>query len=364
MKKNIIKKLEKLRNEYKNQNPDFKYSGRYYFRLQFVYEECFSKTTSSTIHLQNVDIIKCLNWFCENNCITPIEKILSNLETNSGNLAMEYCIYILADKTIIRFDNDENEIDILYNEDNSNLYFDLAEHFLTYRLEKKKVIEQILSILTFDGKELVTKKFNLKSEPINLNTNYNDDFIKVDKTIRDRLLCGNSKGVVLLHGLPGTGKTSYLRHLIRTVSKEIIFMPTDLTSNLTSPMFMAFLLKHKESILVIEDAEKIISKRDGIRNSVVSGLLNLTDGLLSDVLNIQVVCTFNTCLTTIDEALLRKGRLLAKYDFGKLTSKKATELSQKIGINKVYNSSTKLADVYYEELENYSNQNKKKVIGF
>jgi len=36
----------------------------------------------------------------------------------------------------------------------------------------------------------------------------------IDKSIRDRLSTENDKGIVLLHGLPGTGKTTYLRHLI------------------------------------------------------------------------------------------------------------------------------------------------------
>ncbi|MGO8056094.1 hypothetical protein, partial [Rhizobium leguminosarum] len=62
-------------------------------------------------------------------------------------------------------------------------------------------------------------------------------------------------------------------------------------------------------------------------SSSVSNLLNISDGLLADFLNVQLVCTFNSSLTFIDTALLRKGRLIAKYEFGKLGITKAQLLS-------------------------------------
>jgi hypothetical protein len=71
--------------------------------------------------------------------------------------------------------------------------------------------------------------------------------------------------------------------------------------------------------------------RKANQNSSVSNLLNISDGLLADFLNVQLICTFNSSLTTVDSALMRKGRLIAKYEFGKLSVRKAQRLSDRLG---------------------------------
>ena len=61
-------------------------------------------------------------------------------------------------------------------------------------------------------------------------------------------------------------------------------------------------------ILIIEDAERVISDRESNGSPAgVSNILNLTDGILGDCLNIQVIATFNMKREKIDQALLRKG---------------------------------------------------------
>jgi SpoVK/Ycf46/Vps4 family AAA+-type ATPase len=89
---------------------------------------------------------------------------------------------------------------------------------------------------------------------------------------------------------------------------------------LSEPSIIPFLMKHKNSVLVIEDAERVISERQGNGSSAgVSNILNLTDGILGDCLNIQIIATFNMARERIDSALLRKGRLVAEHKFDKLT---------------------------------------------
>ena len=90
-------------------------------------------------------------------------------------------------------------------------------------------------------------------------------------------------------------------------------------------------MKNQNSILVIEDAEELLVSREQESNSAISMLLNLTDGLLGASLGIQVICTFNTHLTKIDKALLRKGRLKSLYKFEPLSIPKSKALLTKIG---------------------------------
>lgn len=100
-----------------------------------------------------------------------------------------------------------------------------------------------------------------------------------------------------------------------------------------NPEFIDLLIDNPNSILIIEDAENIIMDRRYQANSSVSNLLNISDGLLSDFLNVQLICTFNSELSLVDKALLRKGRLIAKYEFGKLTQAKSDALSKHLGYN-------------------------------
>ena len=112
-----------------------------------------------------------------------------------------------------------------------------------------------------------------------------------------------------------------------------------------NPEFMDLLLDNPNSVLVIEDAENIIMERRYSSHSSVSNLLNISDGLLSDCLNVQIICTFNSAIEMVDTALLRKGRLIARYEFGKLEPQKATALSKHLGVEKEYHLPASLAEI-------------------
>ena len=92
----------------------------------------------------------------------------------------------------------------------------------------------------------------------------------------------------------------------------------------------------------------------------------MTDGLLSDCVNISIICTFNTSSSNIDQALLRKGRLFYHYNFDKLSVEKSKLLAGKL--NKIIDikEPMSLADIYFAE-ENVNVQNikkERKTIGF
>jgi len=60
----------------------------------------------------------------------------------------------------------------------------------------------------------------------------------------------------------------------------------------------------------------------------------------------QIICSFNTDVSKIDKALLRKGRLIAKYDFRDLSVAKANALSKKLGSQTTFSSATPLTAIY------------------
>ena len=101
-----------------------------------------------------------------------------------------------------------------------------------------------------------------------------------------------------------------------------------------------------EIILLLEDAEEILTKGMYERPQAVSNILNMTDGLLNDYMQMQIISTFNTDLKMIDQALKRAGRLMVSHKFDKLTAEQANKLSEKIGSIKRFEAGATLAEIY------------------
>ena len=81
-----------------------------------------------------------------------------------------------------------------------------------------------------------------------------------------------------------------------------------------------------------------------LRN-IAHSAIDISDGLLADFLNVQIICTFNSSLTLVDSALLRKGRLIAKYEFGKLNIRKAQNLSKHFGFDAIITKPMTIAEI-------------------
>ena len=62
-----------------------------------------------------------------------------------------------------------------------------------------------------------------------------------------------------------------------------------MTEDLTSPSFIDFMINQKDSILVIEDAEKLIRPRESGASNGISNLLNVTDGILGDIMKLKII---------------------------------------------------------------------------
>jgi len=206
--------------------------------------------------------------------------------------------------------------------------------------------------------------FDVKKIKVNLEENYNEGFPLISEDIVKGLNDKKKSNLVILSGEPGTGKTTYIRYLTSKIKKNIIFIAPDMVQSITSPAFIPFLIKNNNAVLIIEDAEPALKSRVDGRTGGVSNVLNLTDGLLSDCLSISIVATFNTIEKNIDEALLRKGRLLKNYKFERLEVEKSRKLLERMGRKDIeVKEPMTLADIYYEDDNNNHLYNKRK-IGF
>jgi SpoVK/Ycf46/Vps4 family AAA+-type ATPase len=261
------------------------------------------------------------------------------------------------DKGIIYYDPKDEK-------DKDSLFYTLLGLLKPYK--KPKVTKNKIYIVYNTPHGFDKIGFDVKKIDVDINENYNNNFLEMSEQIIEGLNSRNKTNLVILSGDPGTGKTTYIRYLTSHLKKNIIFIPPDMVDSITDPGFIPFLMKNNDSILIIEDAEPALEKRgSGGRSSAVSNVLNLTDGLLSDCLKISIVATFNTGTKNIDEALTRKGRLLMNYKFEKLCIEKSIKLLEKLGHKdvKVIKPMT-LADIYYYGIDNNTKEMEIKKTGF
>lgn len=233
-------------------------------------------------------------------------------------------------------------------------------------LEKYSSEQAKVSILLKEHGSLVLKTQKITPYPLDLHTMYADDFLPVHQRIYHSL-AHDSKGVVLLHGIAGSGKTNYIKWLTSQVpDKKFIFVPTNMIAMLTDPSFMGLLLEHRNAVLVLEDCENYIAERtiDNANTDVVSSILNIADGMLSDILECQFICTFNSDISKIDSALLRKGRLIAEYKFKELSVEKSNAYLVSLGKDITVDSPHSLAELTNIDTQSFKEKVVTKKIGF
>lgn len=197
---------------------------------------------------------------------------------------------------------------------------------------------------------------------INIENLYNDSFEIVHAKILKELAKKNHKGLILLHGDYGTGKSTYIEYLIQKFrKKKFILVPSYIAEKIDSPDLISVFTRYPNSVFIIEEAEKLVRSRE--QDSSIAGLLNSSSGLLGNLLNSIFILTFNTNESTIDPALLRKGRLILSYKFEKLTVEKAKQLLSLLGKDANIDSPMSVAEIYNLEENQFSKPDTRR-IGF
>lgn len=311
------------------------------------------------IHTKNMQ-----NWLIENHQNDIVDFYYNKrFFEKSKKLDYDDLYFFLYDDLMVYIDNNMSQVRLLFKKTAIEKVNYIHSQIIKFKKRKAKHQPEI-SLLVHGMQGIETKSMNINKPKMNISDNYNDDFAEVHKIIYKRLTKKNDKGLVLLHGKPGTGKTSYIRYLIAQLKKDVIFIPPNMANSLTSPTLISVLIDNPNSVLVIEDAENIVVDREQDGNSPVSTLLNISDGLLADCLNMQIICSFNTDISKIDSALMRKGRLIAKYEFLELHTDKAQKLSNKLGYDTHITHPMSLTAIYNQNERDFQQISKSKTIGF
>ena len=220
------------------------------------------------------------------------------------------------------------------------------EEFAKWVVERKG--NSKVSILIRKNGSLVANKVSFKPPIIDdLELNYGTGFGKVHEKIMTKLDARDGK-LMIFSGTTGSGKSTYLKYLSSICNREFIFVPVGMAGSLSGEELLPLLVDHKEAVLIIEDAEQVIRPRGSDGNdSGISCLLNLSDGILGSLLKTTIILTFNAGDQAVDKALLRRGRLSFRHDFGKLSVESAKRLAKMLGKDETtITTDTSLADVY------------------
>lgn len=324
----------------------------------------YFNTIPNFIHEINIDCKKANKWFLSNYKSEIKDSYFSKIYYGQNKRAeLDDIFYFIYDDLIVDFDTNCSRVRFLFKKTKITKVDLLIADIRKFK-KRKAGSKPEISLLINSKNGIDTKSLKIAKPKWNIEDNYNDDFLEIHQTIRKRLSKKNDKGLVLLHGKPGTGKTSYIRYLISNIKKEVIFLPPNMANAITNPDLISILIDHPNSIFVIEDAENIIIDREKNGHSPVSALHNISDGLLADCLNIQVICSFNTDISKVDNALLRKGRLIAKYEFKELEVQKAQSLSGKLGFVTTIDCPMTLTSIYNQEEKDFQQIKRRNAMGF
>jgi hypothetical protein len=328
-----------------------------------LFAYCFNNIPN-TFEIKNIDALGLFGHLKETGLI---KKIIEELICESCFIDgmkkppdfLNNVICILETKEL--FYVDRNSIYYYYDKEN---FMKIQDFILLAEKFPPKEEGHWIRMLVQNNDGYSFKTFEITLPVLNLAKTYNDDIIDFNDNILKKLNDPNGKGMVFLYGNPGTGKTTYIRHLVSKIKKDILYISSTLAGSLANPSLLHLLSKKPGCVIVIEDAEQVIMSREYRNNDAVSTLLNLSDGLLSDILKIQIICTFNTSITNIDKALLRSGRMIGKYEFKELNRIKAQTLSDDLGYKVQITEPVAISEIFSEVEISHPTFNTIKKIGF
>lgn len=186
--------------------------------------------------------------------------------------------------------------------------------------------------------------------------------------------------ILFLIGPPGTGKTRFIRYLLKNFNKqkdsnkikdineydyelsknEISVLYTNDSKLLEDGVVVNVFAGNKYDFLIMEDIDLYITPRKDGGGNIIYQLLTASDGVMRAMTkDKKIVLSSNLSRVNIDEALLRSGRCFQVLDFRSLNKNEIESLILSMGKNLdqyQINNEMPLCDIYrmLNNKENFS----------
>lgn len=305
-----------------------------FFANNGYFPNCYMFTYSAKSGSPHFDVFEILSYFknkYSEDEMQYINYVTRDMDTDEEEYGL--CIYLLKQNIYSRIEKNVSESYVLYGHNNIDSLREFVDDLKKFYILPKEEKNNIYKIAQTNAGFTLIKKHIKEVPEFSIDLQYNNTLKHEDEKIKAFIAKENKSGLVILHGEKGTGKTTYIRHLISSnPEKRFVFVSPEVMKCFGDPSFTTFIETLNNNILILEDCENVIRDRanSDYQGSVVSTLLNLTDGLISDDCDIKFICTFNADINDIDSALLRKGRLVSMYEFEELSLEKTKKLLKHI----------------------------------
>ena len=283
---------------------------------------------------------------------------------------------IINDKMLVKLDEKCYLSYVVADRNMDNSFIDSITFYYEGKYEGIATIVEELNDCILDYCEDDSNKLNtiglslngLEIEPINLKEdNDNTDlfystttFKRVEKAIKG--IKKADKGLTILYGERGTGKTSVINHIASKLDRIVIFIPSNMIEHtINNPEFRKFIKKYEKPVLILDDCEMFLGGDVYSKSSMfANNVLQMVDGFLSDTMNVNIVAILNIeDEDEIDPSLLECNNLIEVVEFENLSAEESNDLAKHLGSSKKYKNKSKVIDIIKKR-----NNNEEVEIGF
>lgn len=201
---------------------------------------------------------------------------------------------------------------IIYN---SGIYLLIQDDVCNDEVHKRALDEKIrasgvITVYGFNGRNLRFSNVKpIKKKQFNFihDNNWNELVPLLDNFQSNKGLSGLS---IYLYGLPGSGKTEFVRQIALYCAKDIYSVHLNDLNNAVESL-------KKNSIIVLEEIDKVLVNGDFTDETDIPTLLSVLDGSMIPDKTI-VVTISNKDISTDNPIMMREGRLDIKLKFGSI----------------------------------------------
>lgn len=270
--------------------------------------------------------------------------IMESTETMEGHT---------TSKIMIKLTNAHSTIIISYLEED-DIIMGVTVYFMLENENVEDIINEIkTTIILIEDSESVDSpdnngnksnifKLSISDEslyhliPLNINSpkwenvNFYKKKVKIGAKKIIKSINNNNKGLNLISGNRGSGKTFLVKSMLPKIGKDIIYIPLNLFDmSISNVKFIDFLKMNQNSVLFIDDCEHYFHKVHQKSNLYVNNLLQILESI--EDIHIHILLSLNIPMVDIDENLLFSKSCLNSIDLEVIKGKDKGKLSKKMG---------------------------------